>query len=145
MCCVLFFKTGVKEETHRTRQTSDFYRTDPNLPQRFNNPDSFQGYGGKKIHPLYRTWNQTYGSKTPTVHEMQTQFNVTSHRFSELQLQSGMYEDHGFNTALERSKVMVSAEIQNRRPQKPPNSHNAEVPGSRGDEPQWIQPWAQGT
>ncbi|KAM4579562.1 piercer of microtubule wall 2 protein [Fundulus diaphanus] len=116
MVTTLLQPTGLQADMEDQKgQTSDFYRTDPNLPQRFNNPDSFQGYGVKKIHPLYRTWNQTYGSKTPTVHEMQTQFKVTSHRFSELQLQSGMYKDHGFNTALERSKVMVSTEIQNKR------------------------------
>ncbi|XP_047237927.1 UPF0691 protein C9orf116 homolog [Girardinichthys multiradiatus] len=96
-------------------QTCDFYRTDPNLPQRFNNPDCFHGYGVKKSHPLYQTWNQTYGSQKPTVHEMPTQFKVTSHQFSELQLQSGMYQDHGFNTAIDRSKVMVSTETQNKR------------------------------
>ncbi|XP_054467272.1 piercer of microtubule wall 1 protein [Anoplopoma fimbria] len=96
-------------------QTCDFYRTDPNLPHRFNNPDCFQGYSQKIGHPLYRTSNQTYGSKKPTVHEIQTQFKGSSCRFSEAMLQSGMYRDHGFNTSVERSRVMVSTATQTNR------------------------------
>ncbi|XP_015255755.1 PREDICTED: UPF0691 protein C9orf116 homolog [Cyprinodon variegatus] len=88
---------------------------DPNLRQELNNPECFHGDRMKKSHPLYRTSNQTYGSKKPTVHEMQTRLWVTSHRFSELQGQAGMYRDHSFNTAIERSKVMLSTETQNRR------------------------------
>ncbi|KAF3695225.1 Noelin Neuronal olfactomedin-related ER localized protein Olfactomedin-1 [Channa argus] len=60
-------------------------------------------------HPLYRTSNQTYGSKTPTVHERQIQCNVTSHQFSKTMLQTGMYRDQGFNTSVERSKVGPSS------------------------------------
>ncbi|XP_038560511.1 UPF0691 protein C9orf116 homolog [Micropterus salmoides] len=96
-------------------QTCDVYRTDPNLPHRFNNPDSFQGYSQNFTHPLYRTSNQTYGSKKPTVHEMQTQFKGSSRQFSEALLQSGMFRDHGFNTSVERSTVMVSTATQSNR------------------------------
>ncbi|XP_035525354.1 UPF0691 protein C9orf116 homolog [Morone saxatilis] len=96
-------------------QTCDFYRTDPNLPHRFNNPDCFHGYSQKISHPLYRTSNQTYGSKTPTVHEIQTVFKANSSHFSEAMLRSGMYRDHGFNTSVERSRVMVSTATQHNR------------------------------
>uniref|UniRef100_UPI0037E9431D piercer of microtubule wall 2 protein n=1 Tax=Semicossyphus pulcher TaxID=241346 RepID=UPI0037E9431D len=96
-------------------QTRDFYRTDPNLPYRFNNPDCFKGYSEKKTNPLYRTSNQTYGSKKPTVHEMQTQFKGTSRQFAESNLQCGMYREHGFNTSLDRSRVMVSSATQRNR------------------------------
>ncbi|XP_026228245.1 UPF0691 protein C9orf116 homolog [Anabas testudineus] len=96
-------------------QTCDVYRTDPDLPHRFNNPDCFHGYSQKNCHPLYRTSNQTYGSKRPTVHDIQTQFKGTSRQFSESMLRSGMYRDHGFNTSVERSKVMVSTATQKKR------------------------------
>ncbi|XP_070689145.1 piercer of microtubule wall 2 protein [Pempheris klunzingeri] len=96
-------------------QTCDVYRTDPDLPHRFNNPDCFHGYGQKTGDPLYQTSNQTYGSRRPTVHEIQTQFKVKSRQFSEAMLQSGMYRDHGFNTSVERSRVMVSTATQHDR------------------------------
>ncbi|XP_074527191.1 piercer of microtubule wall 2 protein [Halichoeres trimaculatus] len=99
-------------------KTCDFYRTDPNLPHRFNNPDSFKGYSQKKSNPLYRTSNQTYGSKKPTVHEMQTKFAGTSRQFSEAMLQTGMYRDNGLNTALDKSVVTVSTETLRNRNEK---------------------------
>ncbi|CAJ1069335.1 UPF0691 protein C9orf116 homolog [Xyrichtys novacula] len=101
-------------EDHRV-QTSDFYRTDPNLPHRFNNPDCFQGYGEKKSNPLYRTSNQTYGSKKPTVHEMPTQFKGTSRQFSEAMLRAGMYHNNSLNIALDKSAATVSTAIQKNR------------------------------
>ncbi|XP_007578362.1 piercer of microtubule wall 2 protein [Poecilia latipinna] len=96
-------------------QTCDFYRTDPDLPERFNNPEFFNTFRVRKTHPLYRTWNQTYGSKKPTVHEMQTGFKVMSHHFSEHYLRFGMHRDQGFNTAVDRSWVMHPMETQNKR------------------------------
>ncbi|XP_072225499.1 piercer of microtubule wall 2 protein [Leuresthes tenuis] len=96
-------------------QTCNFYRADPNLPHRFNNPDCFQGYGQKKSHAFYRTSNQAYGSKKPTVHEMQTQYKVISHKFSEDMLQTGMYRDVRFNTAMDKSIVMNSMTTHNKR------------------------------
>ncbi|XP_032363759.1 piercer of microtubule wall 2 protein [Etheostoma spectabile] len=78
-------------EEQRDR-TCDLYRTDPNLPHRFNHPECFHGYREKADHPLYRTSNQTYGSRGPTVHEIQTQFKGSSRRFLEAMLQSGMSE-----------------------------------------------------
>uniref|UniRef100_A0A3P9PR89 Uncharacterized protein n=2 Tax=Poecilia reticulata TaxID=8081 RepID=A0A3P9PR89_POERE len=95
--------------------TCDFYRTDPDLPERFNNPEFLNTFRVRKTHPLYRTWNQTYGSKKPTVHEMQTGFKVMSHHFSEHYLQFGMHRDQGFNTAVDRSRIMCPMETQNKR------------------------------
>uniref|UniRef100_A0A3B3H608 Uncharacterized protein n=1 Tax=Oryzias latipes TaxID=8090 RepID=A0A3B3H608_ORYLA len=93
---------------NRKVQTSDFYRTDPDLPRRFNDPDCFHGYGVKPTHPLYRTSNQTYGSNKPTVHEMPVSF-------SEAMLHHGMYRDNSFNTNTARSRVTVTTETQHRR------------------------------
>ncbi|XP_034722146.1 UPF0691 protein C9orf116 homolog [Etheostoma cragini] len=101
-------------EKQRDR-TCDLYRTDPNLPHRFNHPECFHGYREKADHPLYRTSNQTYGSKGPTVHEIQTQFKGSSRQFSEAMLQSGMYRDHGFNTSVESSRVTVPTATQHHR------------------------------
>ncbi|XP_072634645.1 piercer of microtubule wall 1 protein isoform X3 [Canis lupus baileyi] len=51
-------------------RTSDYYCVDENLPVRFNNPAWFRGYGTKEPVSMYRTSNQAYGSRAPTVHEM---------------------------------------------------------------------------
>uniref|UniRef100_A0A8C3JKD5 CI116 protein n=1 Tax=Calidris pygmaea TaxID=425635 RepID=A0A8C3JKD5_9CHAR len=86
-------------------RTSDWYRTGPGLPGRFQQPACFRGYGKPEPHPLYRTTNQTYGSRAPTVHEVPTSFHVTSHAFSDTLGQCGMYKDNGLNTSLEKSHV----------------------------------------
>ncbi|XP_008334595.1 piercer of microtubule wall 2 protein [Cynoglossus semilaevis] len=96
-------------------QTCHFYKTDPNLPFRFNNPNCFHGNSQKNINPFYRTTNQTYGSRKPTVHEIQTQYRGTSRQFSETMLKSGMYCDHGFNTSVDKSRVMAPMATQTRR------------------------------
>ncbi|KAG7480413.1 hypothetical protein MATL_G00055880 [Megalops atlanticus] len=94
-------------------KTSDVYRVEKNLPERFNNPDRIQGYSKKVIHPLYRTTNQTYGGKKPTVHEMPTAFHGDSRRFTEHLLKSGMYRDHGLNTYMDTRRVTtLSAKIE---------------------------------
>ncbi|KAF6715639.1 UPF0691 protein C9orf116-like [Oryzias melastigma] len=100
---------------NRKVHTCDFYRTDPDLPRRFNDPDCFHGYGGKQTHPLYRTSNQTYGSEKPTVHEMPMQYRGKCCQFSEALLQHGMYRDNTFNTNITRSRVTVTTETQHRR------------------------------
>ncbi|XP_021050877.1 UPF0691 protein C9orf116 homolog isoform X2 [Mus pahari] len=51
-------------------KTSDYYRVSEKLPVRFNNPGWFHGYGTNEAVSMYRTSNQTYGSRAPTVHEM---------------------------------------------------------------------------
>ncbi|XP_064420165.1 piercer of microtubule wall 2 protein [Latimeria chalumnae] len=87
-------------------KTSDFYRIDPTLPERFNHPHCFQGYTRKKQpHPLYTTSNQEYGKNAPTVHEMPTTFKGRSQKFSDFYGKCGMYRDNGFNTCTERSDV----------------------------------------
>ncbi|XP_028852503.1 piercer of microtubule wall 2 protein [Denticeps clupeoides] len=95
----------------RSPKTSDVYRVDGDLPTRFNNPDCFRGYSKKAVHPMYRTTNQTYGGKKPTVHEMPTSFSGTRRGFSEQLVRGGMYGDHGFNTSLERSAISSPASI----------------------------------
>ncbi len=90
----------------------------------------------KRINPLYQTTNQTYGSKTPTVHEMpvsthclivkmiqkivfthnllfifQTTFIGSRRKFSEHLLKSGMYKENGFNTALNKNQLTGPNEI----------------------------------
>ncbi|XP_075042222.1 piercer of microtubule wall 1 protein [Mixophyes fleayi] len=92
-------------ETHYPK-TSDFYRVQPGLPAKFNHPETWsQGYRPKPTNPLYRTTNQTYGNRVPTVHEMPTTFNVVSDKFSEVATKCGMYRNNGFNTYIERSFV----------------------------------------
>ncbi|XP_017368561.1 UPF0691 protein C9orf116 homolog isoform X2 [Cebus imitator] len=51
-------------------RTSDYYRVSAGLPGRFNNPGWFRGYSTRKAVSVYRTSNQAYGSRAPTVHEM---------------------------------------------------------------------------
>ncbi|XP_038067888.1 UPF0691 protein C9orf116 homolog [Patiria miniata] len=85
-------------------QTSDFYRTD-NIPDRFQNPDCFEGYGSQPQNPMYRTTNMTYGNRDPTVHTMPTTFRARSQKFSVHLGTCGMYRNQGLNTALDQSKV----------------------------------------
>ncbi|NXA34873.1 CI116 protein, partial [Eudromia elegans] len=122
-------------EAPREPRTSAWYRVSAGLPARFERPARFQGYrceggsaGGRRCgegvrparvltsrpvpsrrnaepHPLYRTSNQSYGSRAPTVHEMPTCYRVTSHAFSKALAPCGMYQDNGLNTRLERSRV----------------------------------------
>ncbi|KAM3911254.1 piercer of microtubule wall 1 protein [Leptodactylus fuscus] len=87
-------------------KTSDYYRVQPDLPARFNQPQMWSGgYRIKPGNPLYRTTNQTYGSKAPSVHEMPTTFNGVSDKFSEATTKCGMYRNNGFNTHIEKSFV----------------------------------------
>ncbi|NXD74971.1 CI116 protein, partial [Halcyon senegalensis] len=84
---------------------SDWNRPSPGLPARFQQPSCFRGYGEPRPHPRYRTTNQAYGSRAPTVHEVPTSFHVTSHAFSTTLAQGGMSRDNGLNTSLEKSHV----------------------------------------
>ncbi|NWU83806.1 CI116 protein, partial [Onychorhynchus coronatus] len=54
-------------------------------------------------HPRYRTTNQTYGSRAPTVYELPTCFHVISHKFSDHLGKAGMYRNNSLNTSLEKS------------------------------------------
>ncbi|KAM4665145.1 piercer of microtubule wall 1 protein [Discoglossus pictus] len=87
-------------------KTSDFYRVSEDLPGKFNHPDWWQrGYRTKASHPLYRTTNQTYGSRPPTVHEMPTCFNSISDKFSETATKCGMYRNNSLNTYMDKCYV----------------------------------------
>jgi len=85
-------------------KTSDFYKT-KQIPQRFENPEWFQGYGGKQQHPMYKTTASTYGAKTPSVHTMPTSFHCRSQGFSEHLGKCGMYRNHSLNTGAEHPPV----------------------------------------
>ena len=54
--------------------------------------DWFQGYGGKKQHPMYITTTSSYGAKPPSVHTMPTQFYARSQKFSEVLYRCARYD-----------------------------------------------------
>ncbi|XP_015989434.2 UPF0691 protein C9orf116 homolog isoform X2 [Rousettus aegyptiacus] len=56
-------------------KTSDYYGVAEDLPVRFNNPAWFRGYRTNEPASVYRTSNQTYGGRAPTVHEMPTAYS----------------------------------------------------------------------
>ncbi|KAL5014671.1 hypothetical protein ScPMuIL_008941 [Solemya velum] len=96
---------NVPEQQAQTgEKTSDYYQT-RNIPNRFDNPDWFQGYGGQKQHPMYRTSATEYGSKAPSVHTMPTCFHGRSQKFSLHLGTCGMYKNHSLNTALDQSRI----------------------------------------
>ncbi|KFO21531.1 UPF0691 protein C9orf116 homolog [Fukomys damarensis] len=86
-------------------KTSDYYRVSENLPVRFNNPGWFRGYRVQQAASVYRTSNQVYGSRAPTVHEMPKVFYPNSSKFSRQLWVSGMFQDNTFNVCTERSIV----------------------------------------
>ncbi|KAJ8285634.1 hypothetical protein GJAV_G00029110 [Gymnothorax javanicus] len=101
------------EESNLSLKTGDVYAVDPNLPRRFNNPECFQGYSKKVIHPFYWTTNQTYGGRKPTVHEMPTAFHGNNSRFTEHLLKSGVFRDTCLNTYMDTDRVKLpSAHIE---------------------------------
>ncbi|XP_030062034.1 piercer of microtubule wall 1 protein [Microcaecilia unicolor] len=94
------------EPDPQRQKTSDYYRVKDDLPPKFNDPESwYGGYRYVKTNPLFRTTNQTYGSRMPTVHEMPTCFNAVCNKFSTHLRNTGMYRNHGFNTSTEKSYV----------------------------------------
>ncbi|XP_006776587.1 PREDICTED: UPF0691 protein C9orf116 homolog, partial [Myotis davidii] len=87
-------------------KTSDYYRVDKDLPARFNHPACFRGYRRTKEPPsVYRTSNQTYGSRAPTVHEMPKAFYAYSNSFSRQLAAAGMFRNTSFNVHVEKSSV----------------------------------------
>ncbi|XP_021012053.1 UPF0691 protein C9orf116 homolog [Mus caroli] len=86
-------------------KTSDYYRISEKLPVRFNNPGWFHGYGTREAVSMYRTSNQTYGSRAPTVHEMPKVFYPSSNKFSRQHAAFGMFQSHNINVTLEKSLV----------------------------------------
>lgn len=86
-------------------KTSAYYKTKEGVPQRFDNPDWFQGYEGKKVAPMYRTSNADYGNRAPSVHTMPTTFHAKSQQFSLDLGKCGMYRNHSLNCAMDKSNV----------------------------------------
>ncbi|XP_045737990.1 piercer of microtubule wall 1 protein [Mirounga angustirostris] len=87
------------------QRTRDYYRVDEDLPARFNNPAWFRGYGTKEAVSVYRTSNQAYGSRAPTVHEMPKVFYPNSNKFSRQLAATGMFQNNTFNVCMEKSIV----------------------------------------
>ncbi|XP_004324388.1 piercer of microtubule wall 1 protein isoform X2 [Tursiops truncatus] len=86
-------------------KTSDYYRVSEDLPARFNNPAWFRGYRTKEPPSVYRTSNQAYGSRAPTVHEMPKVFYPNSYKFSRQVAAGGMFQNNTFNVSMEKSIV----------------------------------------
>ncbi|XP_025715311.1 piercer of microtubule wall 1 protein isoform X2 [Callorhinus ursinus] len=76
------------------QRTSDYYRVDEGLPARTKEPVS-----------VYRTSNQAYGSRAPTVHEMPKVFYPNSNKFSRQLAAGGMFRNNTFNVCMEKSIV----------------------------------------
>ncbi|XP_059957897.1 piercer of microtubule wall 1 protein isoform X2 [Mesoplodon densirostris] len=88
-----------------TEKTSDYYRVSEDLPARFNNPAWFRGYRTEEPPSVYRTSNQAYGSRAPTVHEMPKVFYPNSYKFSRQVAVGGMFQNNTFNVYMEKSVV----------------------------------------
>ncbi|KAM9720704.1 piercer of microtubule wall 1 protein isoform 1-T2 [Dama dama] len=86
-------------------KTSDYYRVSEDLPARFNNPAWFRGYRTKEPLSVYRTSNQAYGSRAPTVHEMPKVFYPNSYKFSRQVAAGGMFQNNTLNVYMEKSIV----------------------------------------
>ncbi|XP_076310852.1 piercer of microtubule wall 1 protein isoform X2 [Tachypleus tridentatus] len=79
-----------------SHRTSYFYQT-YNIPERFDHPDWFKGYG-KKEHPLFKTTSAEYGSRPPSVHTMPVCFYPKNNKFSDILSKCGMYRNCSLNT-----------------------------------------------
>ncbi|KAM5259685.1 piercer of microtubule wall 1 protein [Hipposideros larvatus] len=86
-------------------KTSDYYRVAEDLPVRFNNPAWFRGYRTKEPASVYRTSNQAYGSRAPTVHEMPKVFYAQSNKFSRQLAAGGMFQNNTLNMEVDKSIV----------------------------------------
>ncbi|NWR84987.1 CI116 protein, partial [Furnarius figulus] len=75
------------------------------LPGRFLQPCLYRGYRQPAPHPRYRTTNQTYGSRAPTVYELPNCFHILSHKFTDVLGPPGMYRNDSLNTSMEKSHV----------------------------------------
>ncbi|PNF40419.1 hypothetical protein B7P43_G01587 [Cryptotermes secundus] len=88
-------------------KTSDFYRT-ANLPNRFDRPYWFTGYGCQRRppqHPFYRTTSSDYGWYPPTIHTVPTVFYPMSQKFSNDLAKSGMYRNYSLNTVMDPQPI----------------------------------------
>ncbi|XP_057894051.1 piercer of microtubule wall 1 protein [Melospiza melodia melodia] len=75
----------------------------PGVPRRFEELTFYRGYGQPPAHPRYRTANQSYGSRAPTVHELPNSFHILPHTFSDHLGRFGMCRNESLNTSLEKS------------------------------------------
>ena len=86
-------------------KTEEYYQIQKGLPDRFNVPSLVKGYESKPQHPMYKTTNNEYGSRGPSVHEAPIQFHPKDGKFTRALGESGMYRNCGLNTAMDQSKV----------------------------------------
>ncbi|XP_031573702.1 UPF0691 protein C9orf116 homolog isoform X2 [Actinia tenebrosa] len=93
-----------KTKPGKGAKTNEYYRV-TDIPERFNNPDCFQGYGSKPTNPMYLTSSMDYGNRSPTVHTMPTSFHAKCQKFSAHLGQCGMYRNYSLNTSLDKSIV----------------------------------------
>ncbi|KAK5673194.1 hypothetical protein BDV3_005420 [Batrachochytrium dendrobatidis] len=82
--------------TRNALRTSDVYATMGPLPQRFEEPDTWN-YKIKKQNPLYTTTTNQYGQQHPTIHDMPTVFRGQTSKFSEHLNISGPYRNFSLN------------------------------------------------
>ncbi|NWT76441.1 CI116 protein, partial [Prunella himalayana] len=73
------------------------------VPRRFEELTFYRGYGQPPAHPRFRTANQTYGSRAPTVHELPSSFHTLPHKFSDHLGRIGMCRSNSLNTSMEKS------------------------------------------
>ncbi|XP_067934609.1 piercer of microtubule wall 1 protein-like [Watersipora subatra] len=85
-------------------KTSEYYRTF-DIPDRFENPEWFEGYQQKQIHPLYRPTSKDYGGNQPNVHTMPTHFHGKSQKFTNHLGVCGMPRNRSLNTNKDTSRV----------------------------------------
>lgn len=119
-----------EDNNHQDIRTSDVYKTDSNLPYRFEHPSKWNYgncvfsasqeilqkyaenddascavFGSRKTHPLFRTTNSDYGSQPPCVHTMPHTYHPRHYKQWEQLASFGMYRNRGFNTAVDRKLV----------------------------------------
>ena len=86
------------------QRTSEVYHTEK-LPERFEFPHWFQGYGAQKQqNPVFKTSSSSYGSLPPTVHEMPIIYKGKNRRFTEHLGKCGMYRNNSLNTGMDKDK-----------------------------------------
>ncbi|XP_075415945.1 piercer of microtubule wall 1 protein [Tenrec ecaudatus] len=86
-------------------KTCDCYHVSADLPARFNNPGWFRGYRSQQPVSVYRTSNQAYGGRAPTVHEMPKVYYPTSGKFSQHLATFGMSRSSTLNVSMDKSFV----------------------------------------
>ncbi|XP_076807167.1 piercer of microtubule wall 1 protein-like [Clavelina lepadiformis] len=96
---------SVEMSAQKLGSTSDHYKTDDDLPGRFEHPEWIKGYDTTDPHPIYRTSNMIYGSRAPSVHTVPTTFQPRSQKFSTHLGDCGMYKNNSLNTYTEKSIV----------------------------------------